>query len=76
MGPYKPLRNWVDEFILYGNNGSLDPTLARTYQFISSFPTPSPQMAENGFYSPHRLVIQGTDAVSKKNHLARSNEMR
>ena len=27
MGPYKPLRDWVDEFIplLYGNNGSLDP---------------------------------------------------
>ncbi len=27
MGPYKPLRTWVDEFIPYymGNNGSLDP---------------------------------------------------
>ena len=26
MGPYKPLRTWVDEFIpYYGNNGSLDP---------------------------------------------------
>ena len=27
MGPYKPLWNWVDEFIplLYGNKGSLDP---------------------------------------------------
>ena len=27
MGPYKPLRTWVDEFIpeKYGNNGSLDP---------------------------------------------------
>ena len=26
MGPYKPLRNWVDDHpLLYGNNGSLDP---------------------------------------------------
>ena len=39
MGTYKPLRNWVDEFIpyymeimgvyplLYGNNGSLSPII-------------------------------------------------
>ena len=26
MGPYKPLRTWVDDHsLLYGNNGSLDP---------------------------------------------------
>ena len=26
MGPYKPLRTWVDGHpLLYGNNGSLDP---------------------------------------------------
>ena len=26
MGPYKPLRNWVDDQPLYGNHGSLDPS--------------------------------------------------
>ena len=29
MRPYKPLGDWVDEFIpyyIYGNNGSLDPS--------------------------------------------------
>ena len=33
MGPYKPLLNWVDEFIPYymENNGSLDPS---TYIYI------------------------------------------
>ncbi len=30
MGPYKPLRTWVDDHpLLYRNNGSLDPG---TYQ--------------------------------------------
>ena len=26
MGPYKPLRTWVDFPIPYGNNGSFDPS--------------------------------------------------
>ena len=35
MGPYKPLRTWVDDHpLLYGNNGSLDPS---TYIFSCDF---------------------------------------
>ena len=41
MGPYKPLRNWVDEFIpyLYGNNGSLDPDFPCVLFCLRSFHT-------------------------------------
>ena len=44
MGPYKPLRNWVDEFIpyyiyIYGNNGSLDPSTYETRFLIMGFST-------------------------------------
>ncbi len=37
MGPYKPLRTWVDEFITkkYGNNVSLDPSTHNPYKFRS-----------------------------------------
>ena len=54
MGPYKPLRNRVDDHpLLYGNNGSLDPSTCGTvggvwlkvpslvgWKELSSFPYP------------------------------------
>ncbi len=38
MGPYKALRDWVDEFIpyyIYGNNGSLDPGTSENLHLFS-----------------------------------------
>ena len=35
MGPYKPLRTWVDDHpLLYGNNGSLDPSTYTTIDIV------------------------------------------
>ena len=35
MGPYKPLRTWVDEFIPYGNNGSLLQHVMASFEYQS-----------------------------------------
>ena len=51
MGPYKPLRDWVhDHPLLYGNNGSLDP---------STYTLPETNIApENGSSQKETIVFQ------------------
>ena len=51
VGPYKPLRNWFDEFIpyyiyIYGNNGSLDPS---TYDYPTKYIEILPQRGKFSF---------------------------
>ena len=40
MGPYKPLRNWVDDHpLLYGNDGSLDnPDVSASLPSVVTWP--------------------------------------
>ena len=54
MGPYKPPRTWVDEFIpyLYGNNGSLDP-IAHIYRLT---PTKTNEFLKINGWKMHFLL--------------------
>ena len=59
MGPYKPLRNWVDDHpLLYGNNGSLDPS---TYIYIYIY------LAVDMYLNTHFLEVQSLSSYGKKN---------
>ncbi len=56
MGPYKPVRNWVDDHpLLYGNNGSLDPSTINHKQ--SSIHTVNIPLSHGSYRSKHHFSI-------------------